>query len=135
MNKMNHSSRYFFEIFNLTVLHLGFFLSCFFFQQKKRSVCGINRVYLISECSDYSTQGNMSAHKTKGKKRKSQGRRKYLYVLIVVYYIIDDVKDISTSHDIVAPYEICDNALGLLNFLVSGYLFDDQSFTSLYNKR
>jgi hypothetical protein len=73
--------------------------------------------------------------KAKGEKRKSQGRRKYLYVLIVVHYIIDDVKDISTSHDIVAPFEICINAFGLLNFLLPGYLFRDQSFTSLYNER
>jgi len=80
----------------------------------------------------------MSTHTTKGKKRKSQGKRKYLSLIfyyMISLYITGIVSDISTSHNIVAPYEIFENALGLLQLLVSGYLFDHRSFTSLYNQR
>ncbi|CAF0838540.1 unnamed protein product [Rotaria sordida] len=60
----------------------------------------------------------MSNHKPKGEKRKSH----------------ENLSDISIDHGFVAPYEICANSLNLFQFLISGYLFDHRSFTSLYNQ-
>ena len=48
---------------------------------------------------------------------------------------IDDVLDLSSAHDFIAPYEICINSLGLLQFLITDRLFDHRSFTSLYEQR
>jgi hypothetical protein len=80
----------------------------------------------------------MDIQTNKGKKRKQQGKRKFSCITVnftVSSHIIDNALDISTSHTFVAPYEICDNALGFCQALVSGYLFEHRSFTSLYEQR